>query len=286
MSEKKETIKPFTHLVLSGGGARGIFYLGCMQYMEAHPELFRTIKTMVGTSIGSLVCCALALGYTAEEIKKYMYPIINYWEIKTIDIFRFHRSYGIDRGRGLERMLKRMIYEKTGRKNYTLGCLLRDRSIHLTIATVCLEDRGTVYVSPKTMPNLKLWKAMRMSMSVPLVFTPFRYRGKTYIDGGLKDNFPIHLCPAEKTTLGILLGSKTSPLSEQQSFKRYILAIMDIVLKNYVPYDAYTIVHIHDSPNPACPIRSIQSGLEKQTLDECIDYGYKIITQEFNFPSD
>jgi predicted acylesterase/phospholipase RssA len=136
-----------------------------------------------------------------------------------------------------------------------------------------------VYLTPETHPNVKLWKAMRMSMSVPVIFSAFRYRNKIYIDGGLRNNFAIETAPNSPSTLGILLGSKTSPLDSGYSFGRFIMAVADVILKNYVKLDAQTIVHIHDSPDPTCPIQSIQSGLEEDTFEKCVDYGYSIIKE-------
>jgi hypothetical protein len=80
--------------------------------------------------------------------------------------------------------------------------------------------------------------------------------------------------------LGILLGAKTSPLSTGYSMMRFLLAVMDVVLKNYVPIGNQTIVHIYESPDPKCPIQSIQSGLDEHTLEHCAEYGYWIMREK------
>ena len=43
----------------------------------------------------------------------------------------------------------------------------------------------------KTEPDMPIRLALRMSMSIPAFFTAVPYQGRTYIDGGVVDNYPI-----------------------------------------------------------------------------------------------
>ena len=58
-------------LVLSGGGVNGILELGALQYCN-DKNLLSSIKTYVGTSIGSIICYLLIIGYTPVEIIVYL----------------------------------------------------------------------------------------------------------------------------------------------------------------------------------------------------------------------
>ena len=48
------------------------------------------------------------------------------------------------------------------------------------------------YICHKTYPDLSLYKAIRMSISIPFYFTPVEYNGNLYVDGGCVDDFPLH----------------------------------------------------------------------------------------------
>ncbi len=61
----------------------------------------------------------------------------------------------------------------------------------------------------KNVPDMPIAVAVRMSTSIPYVFSAYKYLGKYYVDGGLSDNYPINIFddPDEKdyavTTLGL-----------------------------------------------------------------------------------
>lgn len=54
-------------LILQGGGAKGMSYVGVLQAMQDKGMLDK-IKMVAGTSAGALIATPVALGYTAEEI--------------------------------------------------------------------------------------------------------------------------------------------------------------------------------------------------------------------------
>jgi predicted acylesterase/phospholipase RssA len=56
--------------------------------------------------------------------------------------------------------------------------------------------------SYKTHPNMSVITALRITISIPYMFTPVLYEGDYYVDGGITNNFPINWCNQE-TTLGI-----------------------------------------------------------------------------------
>jgi NTE family protein len=54
------------NVVFSGGGIKGLAYIGVVQYFE---ENSIQIKNISGTSIGSLISVMLNLGYSSFEMK-------------------------------------------------------------------------------------------------------------------------------------------------------------------------------------------------------------------------
>ena len=56
------------HLVLSGGGLLGISYIGLLRYLE-ESNIVGNLKSISGSSAGSLFGCLIALRYTSKEIE-------------------------------------------------------------------------------------------------------------------------------------------------------------------------------------------------------------------------
>jgi exoenzyme U len=61
---------PIKRLVLSGGGGKGLSYVGPTKSLEKIGALDK-IESCFGSSAGALQACVIAIGGTAEEVKKY-----------------------------------------------------------------------------------------------------------------------------------------------------------------------------------------------------------------------
>jgi NTE family protein len=77
-------------------------------------------------------------------------------------------------------------------------------------------------LSAATQPELPVWKAVRMSIGIPLIFAPVHHEGCAYVDGGVCWDYPVDLfdrptarprsrCdeqPRSSETLGFALGTR------------------------------------------------------------------------------
>ena len=108
----------YKNLVLSGGGCRGLYYLGMMKYLEDKKEL-DGFENIVGTSIGAFFATAIALGYTCSELRNHAINVIDYDKVKCTDLFGVLNNMGLDSGVKLEHYIKKMIRSKIGRKDIT-----------------------------------------------------------------------------------------------------------------------------------------------------------------------
>jgi exoenzyme U len=61
---------PIKRLVLSGGGGKGLSYVGLTKSLEKMGTLDK-VESCFGSSAGSLQACTIAIGGKAEEVKKY-----------------------------------------------------------------------------------------------------------------------------------------------------------------------------------------------------------------------
>jgi len=70
-----------------------------------------------------------------------------------------------------------------------------------------IEHNRLEYIGPSTYPDLKVSRAIRMAVSLPLFVDPVAWRGGHWCDGGIVDIFPVHpildLAPACDVVLGL-----------------------------------------------------------------------------------
>ena len=100
-------------LVFGGGGIKGISYIGCLKALE-EKQILPNIKYLVGTSIGSIFCLLINIGYRSDELKPILFNmstnIIN--DISCNDVLEFIDNYGISNNNKLLTIVKIFIKKK------------------------------------------------------------------------------------------------------------------------------------------------------------------------------
>lgn len=70
------------------------------------------------------------------------------------------------------------------------------------------------YFSVDTHPDMHVLLACRMSYGIPLLFTPVRYKGCVYVDGGLFNNVPVGYVTYASNTLSLVLDVEPLPVAD------------------------------------------------------------------------
>ena len=189
-------------LCMGGAASRGMCYLGALQNLEDNGML-DDLEKMVTVSIGALIAACYIIGYTPKE----MFKILLYKN--TNDFKDISLDYVLNQGSVLKgEKYKTWIWEVLSKKvdpMITLKKLEQKYKKTLIMTATCLQD-GLVIFSPEDTPDIPLFYAVLSSMALPFIFPPVRYKDKTYVDGGVLDNFPIRLLSDE--ALGLKVSSK------------------------------------------------------------------------------
>jgi NTE family protein len=225
--DNHRNIPEYKYLVFSGGGTKGISYCGALEVLEQNKILGPNIIGYAGTSAGSIIASMLAIGYTPTEIKK----IMNKMNMRDLiddkigfirDGYNLIEKYGAAPGNYIYNFLGDVIKEKTGNSDYTIKQLWIDKKIKLVIVGTNMNTSSSRYFYPDSKNNMDfdipIRKAIRISMSIPFLFEPVIYDGDYYVDGGVLDNYPLHvfdgdypgdssarlgLCEPNKSVLGL-----------------------------------------------------------------------------------
>jgi len=184
-------------LVLSGGGARGLAHIGLLKGLEN--ASFPKPSLLVGTSMGAIVGGLYACGMRPAELESF--AIAEFEIADYLDSFVFRISGpvgkviqtgqalaslagrpGIDPGQRVLQLLERLTLKK---KFNETEIPFRCNAVDLIKGKEVVFSAGSVA------------KAMRASMSLPVLFEPFIYDGMCLVDGGLLDNMPVAIARKE-----------------------------------------------------------------------------------------
>lgn len=189
----KHRSPPIENIVLSGGGILGICYAGVFQFME-ELGIRSGIRRILGVSIGSIFGFLFTLKIPAEHIHRLIdqFGPDDIKDIETENILQFFQHYGIDTGIKIERFVKACAKVKLGNPDATFADLYnRHPDMEFIVMGAEVTKSQRIYFSYKTTPDYPIWKAIRISCSIPLYFQPIIDDGKIYVDGAAVCNYPI-----------------------------------------------------------------------------------------------
>lgn len=177
-------------LVLGSGGARGLAHIGIIHWLEEHGYQIRSIS---GCSMGALVGGIYAAG-KLDAFEQWVRGISKF-DILTYMDFSFSKS-GFVRG---------------GRLMKALSDLVGDRQIETLPITFTAVATDIEHSKEIWLNSGSLFDAIRASISIPLLFTPFFYRDAFLIDGGILNPVPIAPTFHDDTDLTIAVNLSARP---------------------------------------------------------------------------
>jgi predicted patatin/cPLA2 family phospholipase len=200
----------FDTICMSGGGIKGFSFVGALDYLESNSYIDTTkIKNWVGTSAGAILCFLFTLGYTIQEIIDFILNF-NFSKVQSEpSIDNLLVGFGIDDGSKLKFIIIEFLKEKYDLEDITFIELFNLTNKKFTIIGTNFSKGTEVVFNYETTPNMSVIMAVRISSSVPVIFTPVLYESDYWIDGAFVNNFPIKYCNPN-TTLGIYIKNSCS----------------------------------------------------------------------------
>jgi NTE family protein len=205
----------YKNLVFEGGGVLGVSYCGVLE--ELHRlNILKNITGFAGTSVGSIVAGLLACGASYNFIKSELLnlnlaKLTDYTsDYKIMNFVNLINHYGLCKGEKLYNWITDMLYKLTGREKITLGEIKRLYGADLYITGTSLTTKSVVYFHHSSHYDMQLRDAIRISTSVPGIFTPVTYGGELMVDGGVIVNFPINVF-GTNDTLGFMFVHSENP---------------------------------------------------------------------------
>lgn len=200
---------PFTNLVFKGGGVRGVAYIGVMQALEER-GILPQVQRVAGTSAGAIVAtfAAMRIPHTRWA------DILRTMDLSTImnrdgarirfhNLARLESEFGMFSTEPFYDWFQGIIAEHCGGNGLATFRDFHQRGfLDLAVVASNLSTRQEKVFSYAETPDCPVADAVRMSICIPVYFSVLRHdgqqfgKGDLYVDGGLYNNFPIHLFDA------------------------------------------------------------------------------------------
>jgi NTE family protein len=261
-------------LVLEGGGVKGVALAGALSVLE---ENGYQPQNVAGASAGAIIATLLGSGYSAAEIGRIIAEqdfnlfMDKGWEDRLPAVisvpYSILKDQGIYEGNYFLNRMRELLAEKNihtfrdlivpafadqPKYKYKVQVIASDITERRML--VLPRDADRLGLNPD---DLDVAEAVRMSMSFPIFFEPYRVRnpqtGKEHliVDGGLLSNFPIWLFDSdgvpEWPTFGLRLveeDNKTS-LGDRLPTLSFIQGTFD-PLVSYILNLVSTALEAHD----------------------------------------
>ena len=288
----------FTSIVVSGGAMKLIAAIGCIQYLE-ELQMRQYIQNFVGTSAGAIICFFMVLGYTSHEIRDFILeisesPIIT--DILHMDdiidnMCMLSSQMAISNGNNLTKLFQAILSKKTNKIDITFIDIAKMYGQNLVICASNITKEQHEFFCVDTTPEMSVIDALRMSCSIPLLFSPVTWNNAMYIDGGLYCNFPLTYFKNSTHNLQDILGinvrnKTTSPYKHTNIFQYAFFLINSLLGKfNDVQVDnitkitnKYNVITLEIEDTPLVTFDTMKLTFPtKETIDNIVIQGYMLL---------
>jgi NTE family protein len=164
--------------ILSGGGTRLSCYIGILQALQ---DMGLEFRHLVGVSGGSIVAALYAVNWSLADIKQLALAtdFRQFWSFSFTSLLR---SGGLCNGNKLELWLDKQLN----------GVTFAELPLDLHVLATDINGGGPVVFNRTLTPDLKVSKAVRFSMSIPLFFSFQAFENHIMTDGVILSEDALH----------------------------------------------------------------------------------------------
>jgi NTE family protein len=230
-SSQDQSNRPKIGLVLEGGGALGLAHIGVLEWLEEHRI---PVEYVAGTSMGGLVGGIYATGHSPDEAKALVRSIdwgrVLQGKTPYQDLSYRRKEDALDYPNSLEFGLKGGLQFPEGfNSGQDVGVILDRISLpysdvsnfsDLPIPFACVAT-DLVKSQKFVFHEGSLSVALRSTMSLPGIFSPVRWNGHIFADGGLMDNLPVDVVKGMGATLAVAVHLETAKLEPDSTLSSF-----------------------------------------------------------------
>lgn len=211
-------------LALGSGGAKGLLHIGVIKVLRDNNI---PIDYIAGSSIGALVGAFYAIDKDINKLEKIALEAT--WKTG-LSIIDPTLNGGLVKGERLENLIRTWIAEDLD---------FSDLKIPLAVVATDLITGEEINIKQGN-----IVKAVRASLSVPIVFQPIKYKNKLLADGGLSNPLPGDVVRAMGADLVITVNLDNTYFKDDLDY-----ALNENINLTKVPIRALSILRYHLAKN-------------------------------------
>ena len=253
--------------IFSGGGTKLSAHIGIL---DAINTLNIEFQHIVGVSGGSIIASLYCTGMPLKDIKKLAIET-NFSKFRGYSLITLLLQGGLSSGDGFERWMD----EKLEGKNF------KDISMDLHILATDVNGGGPIVFNKENSPDLKISKAVRFSMSIPIFFSFKSYKEHILVDGAILSEDAIFKDWTGDGTPAICFRLKSDQVTDKPFKKSWLPLVQYVMMLIRTFMTAMSREYVHDqywkntiivNTGKLSPVDFNMSIEDKETL---YDIGYK-----------
>ena len=254
------------NIIISGGGAKCFSFIGILQSI-----CFDSVTSLTGVSSGSLITYLLSIGYTPIELEELALNLELSELMGFPSIDNILDKLSISDNIQLKIILQTLTNYKLKYEDITFKQHFELTNININIGVTCLTTASYQIFNKDKTPEFNIIDIVIASCAIPGIFPPIKIYNKYYCDGGIFNNFPIHIYDNQlENTIGILFEKKKTDqfnnIFEYIAYA-YMLPSNSKQLIQFQKYKDYIII-LKDNNLPL-----VQFSLTKENIKSLINYG-------------
>lgn len=271
----------YDKICLSSGGVKGIVMLGILQKLIDTSQLkLSNINELAGTSIGSVICVLLSIGFTPLDIYKHLLT----WDIK---IEKSLKNCGLFSFNDIRKTINDMILDKCGYIPSVHQIYINYKKVLIiSVSNISLEVGEYITPFNSKFKDLSVVDAIEMSCSIPFIFPYVVHKGEIYVDGVIYDPCPlkkmVEMSLSTSNVICILNKSVNNNKKDEISIVDMTHSLTNIFINSHIK-EIYNFAHelLYENSD-MCELTNMKSNIKIYTIqDETHNsYEYNKISKE------
>ena len=197
----QQPLRNIEYLAFGVGSIRGLALISAYETLLNTRDINLNLKGISGSSVGSIMCMAIILKLTVQEMKDF--PNKQFLSNLT-RIFKLAKTCEKLHFLQIEYLKKELIIFMNSKNISELLTFDEIQNLDVRIAAYDVNLKKTMIFSKQNTPNVCLIDAVLASCAMPFIFSPIQIFDHCYSDGGELNEILFHEFDSSKT-LGLYL---------------------------------------------------------------------------------
>lgn len=258
-------------IVLSGSGTLYPAHAGALQALE---DLGFEFEEICGVSGGSIIAGAIAYGYKAEDIKRFIIDTLPS-KSKIIDYSWWpFKNYGLIKGEKIRKNIKKII-----------PCTFSGLKIPLKVIALNISFREKKVFGSEETPYMDVSEAIMASMSIPGLFKARKIDNSLYVDGSVVDCFPVDIFNEYDNVYGLKICNSGCYIYREKEDIKSVKSFMSSIVDSIISENSRE--QVEDAKNASViylnvPRKTVDFGITEEQCLKIMEQGYNSVINYFS----